>query len=266
MANKLIVCGCSYSDRTFVDRCYGDYLSEMLDKQYVHLAKKGASNDRAWRKATEMILRGQIDSDDILLVQYTDLNRREFPSNNLKSAHVGTEVVESMSDMHKSYAVSDYKIDSYTWMDDAYDAELHQAYQNCSTYTGFDEDYARFRHSQFEALCKLHGITLVVLVVRYICYQHDSFVQFLESSDNIYTISEKQFTELHGDNRKDYELGYAKARQYLGRLRHTKSKNDARKIIDQLNTDHWDNAHLSKAGHQCVAKHLAEYLCNHQLV
>jgi len=56
---NLWVFGCSASDRTEVDYCYGDYLSEMLGAEYKHYAAGCGSNDRIFRILPNLIKNNQ---------------------------------------------------------------------------------------------------------------------------------------------------------------------------------------------------------------
>ena len=75
---KLLVAGCSWSDRTRVDKCYGDWLSEEFDAEYHHHGSGAGSNWRIWRTVSEKIINRTFNSNDILLIQYTSVTRQEF--------------------------------------------------------------------------------------------------------------------------------------------------------------------------------------------
>ena len=78
MAKKLVVAGCSYSDRIQVDVCYGDILSTRLGTEYLHEARTCGSNYRIWRRIFEKVTNGEISQDDIVLIQYTEITRDEL--------------------------------------------------------------------------------------------------------------------------------------------------------------------------------------------
>lgn len=73
-----MVVGCSFSDRTWVTKSYGDYLAEELDREYIHNAAGCGSNNRMWRTATNAIMNNELTSDDLLIVQYTEITRSEI--------------------------------------------------------------------------------------------------------------------------------------------------------------------------------------------
>ena len=75
---KLMVAGCSFSDRCHVIKSYGDYLGEMLGAEYIHEGAGCGSNARIWRVVTKAVMDGVLTSDDLLVVQYTEIIRSEM--------------------------------------------------------------------------------------------------------------------------------------------------------------------------------------------
>ena len=77
--NNLIVGGCSFSSYTEVDKNYGTYLSELLGIKNIDGYNAGCgSNDRIWRTILTGIREGTITSSDLLIIQYTTVERTEF--------------------------------------------------------------------------------------------------------------------------------------------------------------------------------------------
>ena len=249
---KLIVIGCSFSDRTRVLRCYGDYLSEILGLEYVHLARGASSNDRTWRVLTKHILDGTITSKDIVVVQYTDLHRREFPSygHNYedyyvpeKSKYVGPiEKYQSSFNKDDIYFVSHYKADSSTWQANDCDKEMHSVYQkNCSV-EEMDLDYFYTRHRQFEALCEVYNIKLVIFWSRYSGRSNPDIVLNNYGRRNL-LLEKSYWSYLDKQEQDTLVLGY-----------------------DGGNTEIWDCSHLNDAGHQFTAEKLAEHIRSKNLL
>lgn len=75
---KLIVAGCSVSDRTEVEECYGEILAKRLNVEYIHHSAGCGSNYRLWRKITTDVINNKICADDLVIVQYTEVTRQEF--------------------------------------------------------------------------------------------------------------------------------------------------------------------------------------------
>lgn len=249
---KLVVTGCSLSDRTRVPRCYGDYLSEILGLEYLHLAKGATSNDRIWRVLTKHILDGVITSDDIVVVQYTDIHRREFPSygHNYENFYVPEtstyhgpiEKFQSSYQEDQIYFVSHYKADSRLWQANECDEEVHTVYQkNCSV-EEFDIDYFYTRHVQFEAFCELHNIKLVIFWCRYTGkYDKDIIVKIYGHKNLL--LEGLYWDQLDQKQRDDFVLGY-----------------------DGGDPTHWDNSHFNDAGHRFTAERLAEHIRSKNLL
>ena len=76
---KVIVAGCSFSDymedNSYV---YGDRLAMMLGATYIHEGAGAGSNWRIWRRITKMVLDDFLMPNDIVIIQYTGLERTEF--------------------------------------------------------------------------------------------------------------------------------------------------------------------------------------------
>lgn len=75
---KLIVGGCSVSDRTEVQECYGEILARRLNVEYIHHGAGCGSNYRIWRKITTDVINNNICAGDLVIVQYTEITRQEF--------------------------------------------------------------------------------------------------------------------------------------------------------------------------------------------
>lgn len=243
---KLAVIGCSFSDLCRVDRCYGDYAAELLGLEYLHLAKGASSNDRSWRVLTKHILDGTITSDDIVVLQYTDIHRREFPSYGLnyidyydpeKGKYNGpNEKYHSSINKDDIYFVSHYKSGSSTWQSNHCDKEIHSAYEkNCSVWE-FDCDHFYTRHKQFEALCEIHNIKLVVFWIRYTDKLDPGDVLGNYSRENL--LHERVYwSTLDKSVTDSFVLGY-----------------------NGGDTAVWDGSHLNDKGHRFTAERLAEHI------
>lgn len=251
---RLFVIGCSVSDRCRVDRSYGDYLAELLDLEYIHLARGATSNDRMWRVLTKHILDEVITSDDIVVLQYTDFSRREFASygHNYEhhydpEKHVYHGPNEKFTGSLRKddiYYVSHFKADSYSWQSNDCDKEMHSAYQkNCSVYE-FDVDYFYTRHRQFAALCELHHIKLVVFWNDYPDLSLDLAKRGLGEYTGKNLLMDRTYLDgLSLTERRSLELGY-----------------------DGGDPEIWDNSHLSEKGHRFTAERLAEHIRSKGLI
>jgi enterochelin esterase-like enzyme len=84
---KVIVGGCSVSDYTGpeVKKVYGEILANNINAEYIHHGAGCGSNYRIWRTITRMVMNNEIDKDDIVFIQYTDVSRQEYWSSYILS-------------------------------------------------------------------------------------------------------------------------------------------------------------------------------------
>ena len=90
---KLIVAGCSVSDYTRVDTVYGKILADSIGYDYVHHGAGCGSNYRIWKKLTQMLMSGDLTDCDIVLVQYTQIDRREFWSDTIVPEYIRLSLI-----------------------------------------------------------------------------------------------------------------------------------------------------------------------------
>lgn len=149
--SKLIVAGCSVSDYTHVDKVWGEYLANMLDINYLHVAAGCGSNYRIWRLLSKYILNKEIMPDDIVLVQYTTLERNEFWSpKNITTNPTYTR------DPYNSSSIIRFKIDSSTWHH-GIEKKMLKMYEN---FINLDFELEKFKnyHMMFQCLAKEYNI------------------------------------------------------------------------------------------------------------
>jgi len=160
---KLVVCGCSVSDRHAVDLCYGDKLAEYLDCEYDHQGKICGSNDRIFRIATNKIISGEINTDTLLVIQYTTLTRREFwTSNGVEStlANNGMQIVDPYGDWGQ---LVHQKTNSYTWQTNPETAKFFQQYEEQFVDWDYNREVFRAQHYNFYHQLKRNRIPTVFL-------------------------------------------------------------------------------------------------------
>lgn len=76
----MIVGGCSFSSDFEINmhKSYPHLLSTILNTKLINQARTQGSNWRIWRTVTNHIINGDINSKDLLLIQYTEIHRQEF--------------------------------------------------------------------------------------------------------------------------------------------------------------------------------------------
>jgi hypothetical protein len=265
MSKKLFVFGCSYSDRTEVEKAYGDYVSEITGLEYHHCAKGATSNDRTWRMATRMIIDGEITPNDVVIVQYTDRHRREFGSHGIGYDHIQERIEHARIDepdknhIHHldrshtecgTFYTSNYKMDSYIWYNFEPDKTLHRTYQNTCVIDEFDNEYFITRHKQFESFCEANNIKLVMLW----CRLSDLLDEYniLGPYARKYLINEENIIPTTPPMCYKYELGL--------------NQRTAENLDELADCNVWDLSHLSDLGHSTIGKYIAAYLQRHSLV
>ena len=95
---KLFNAGCSIADRTHTTHCYGDYLAQLMNYDYVHLAGGGGSNPRSIRQIVQAVTSGEATSDDMIVVQFTDVTRKEMNSAYLSNTDHGDRLANEHVD------------------------------------------------------------------------------------------------------------------------------------------------------------------------
>ncbi len=175
--NKLVVCGCSVSDRTRTKHCYGDYLSATLGLEYLHLAGGAGSDKRGFRLLVQAIQSGEVDEGSLVLFQPAEVIRRELPShvteeyfadhiagvNEKNMRHEGASPI--LDKTLTGAIVARFKIDSCHWQESEKDKAMHLAYQEkpgCLNYD-YDSEMLSVYWYMLQGLCDSKDITLVLL-------------------------------------------------------------------------------------------------------
>jgi hypothetical protein len=227
---KLFVGGCSFSatcdGHDGRGDLYGDYLSKSIGATFVNVSSPCGSNKRMWRNITKYIMNGELTSDDILIIQYTDKSRTEFFSNYKLQSVQSNMINKSVSNSEDYYdgRILKFKFnipkESHDWTKEENNfTQLYEDYFIGNEY--MDEDF-KFTNYMFQTMLKTHNIKVVFLKTVYF-HGNDLKIspEFQSSILDICNITE------------DYPL-------------------------------HWsrgvDNSHLSEAGHRYLANLLEEHI------
>ena len=233
--SKLVVAGCSFSDAYYarkegheiVSRPYGEILSEKIGRAYVHHARTCGSNERIWRVICNDIIDGSITSDDIVLIQYTELTRREF----LFTQDPGTKdkhINEPFNDSEDSYLIR-FKFGSNDFYTNRKLSTLLDLYENCFIDEEYEANNFEIRNLMFQTLLHYYNINAYFLVLNAYGPNEDKIVKTSLFKDRVYV---------------DREIGYKPEHQYNGS----------------------DKFHLSQVGHQQLADDLYHFLSeNHEV-
>ena len=235
---NLFVSGCSFSDYTEVEINWGQTLSELLNYNYVHLNKGGGSNDRSWRELSWQILEQEITDKDLVILQYTNINRREFPSTEFGLQKI-TDIQwkEVNTNRFGTFYTTAFKQDSDVWQVHDTDRSLHRSYQRAAPEITWHKTHFYTQHKMFDALCKKHNINIIYLHTRYLL----DHIHLHEYNQDCNILNELDYFNATEEN--DMCLGYANGK-----------------------FDYFDNSHLSEKGHIHLANKINQYLIDNKIV
>jgi hypothetical protein len=179
---NIIVAGCSFSD--YLDDnnyVYGDRLAMMLGAKYIHEGAGAGSNWRIWRRITKMVLDGKLMPDDIVIIQYTGLERNEFWTENEQTSR--TKHREPYS---HGGSLLRYKVTSHEWHQDD-EAKFLKMYEEHHVSSEFSEEQFNSHHHMFQCMLKAHNVKTIFLYGRhrqeYPLLEHFKLSMFDEGHD-----------------------------------------------------------------------------------
>lgn len=169
MTRKLCVAGCSFSDYTQVDRVYGEHLAEKLQFDYLHEAAGCGSNWRIWRRVVGNVLNGNVGPNDIVIIQYTNPERREFFSKNKPFEHVVDPSVKIRTvEPYDDGSLIRYKFNSHTWQDYDNENDFFKAYEDNHISIVYERELFNAHHEMFQSFMKEKNINVIFINGRYI--------------------------------------------------------------------------------------------------
>jgi hypothetical protein len=168
MKRKLCVAGCSFSDYTKVDKVYGEYLAEKLDFDYIHEGAGCGSNYRIWRRIVGHIINGTLTPNDIIVIQYTNPERKEFFSKNLPFPHQSYESKIRIAEPYQDGSIIRYKYWSDAWQDYENDREFFKLYERDHINITYDREVFVVNHQMFQSLCSEYNMNVIFINGHYI--------------------------------------------------------------------------------------------------
>ena len=164
---KLLVAGCSWSDLTRVDKCYGNWLSEEFDAEYHHHGSGVGSNWRIWRTVSEKIINQKFNRNDILLIQYTNCTRQEFWSsyvetneNRLTDIYGNVILREDFDDGQ----IIKFKVNIPDSQIDKNEDQLFTLYESYFLNKEFEMLKQKQFHMMFQCMCKEYDLPNVFFI------------------------------------------------------------------------------------------------------
>ena len=202
---KLLVAGCSWSDLTRVDKCYGNWLSEEFDTEYHHHGSGVGSNWRIWRTVSEKIINQKFNRNDILLIQYTNCTRQEFWSsyvetneNRLTDIYGNVILREDFDDGQ----IIKFKVNIPDSQIDKNEDQLFTLYESYFLNKEFEMLKQKQFHMMFQCMCKEYDLPNVFFISAMGYSQHLLEYPMLPYYDNnIITLSDSDL-----EYKKEYWL------------------------------------------------------------
>jgi hypothetical protein len=171
--NRLIVAGCSFSDWSEVEYNYGEYLGQNLNVPVKFQTSGIGSNFRIWRKLSKAIIDKEITNKDLLVIQYTNPDRKEFWSA-LTSPHSldykpsGNPI--KGSPMREKYLGGDiikFKMGATEWQGVKIEQTFFKLLEENFTSEEFDVEVFINNHIMFQALLKEFKIPSIFIKTHY---------------------------------------------------------------------------------------------------
>lgn len=186
MKNKLIVGGCSVSDYSCgINNTYGNLLSSYLGYDYIDESAGCGSNFRIWRRLTTMIRQNEISKDDILIVQYTTTERKEFFSLypfNFEKDRSGDKT-KSLREPYIDGSTIKFKTHSFNYYRNRSETNFLKLTENNFMSQDYDDEVFYNYQFMFQCLLKEKGIKTIFL--RETNYQPLS-IQTINCENHIY--------------------------------------------------------------------------------
>lgn len=158
--NNLLVLGCSISDYTNVETPWGVSLAEQLNTNYIHEAAGQGSNWRMWRTAFNLVNGKTISPTDTIIIQYTEIIRKEIWSPYQKTARTfqfesGTPIPKT--DEYDHGVILRFKMNAYKNKDlSAVEQSFLEKYESFVSIK-FEINYFYMMHNMFQSFMKDNG-------------------------------------------------------------------------------------------------------------
>jgi hypothetical protein len=159
--NNLLVLGCSVSDYTNVETPWGVSLAKQLNTNYIHEAGAKGSNWRMWRTAFNLVNSKTISPTDTIIIQYTEITRKEIWSPYQKTAQMfrfkGFSKPVPKTDEYDQGVILRFKMNAYKDKDlSAVEQSFLEKYESFIS-TKFETDYFYMMHNMFQSFMKDNG-------------------------------------------------------------------------------------------------------------
>ncbi len=154
---KLFTAGCSVSSRCNCKTSYPEELAKLLNYELVNCVAGCGSNYRIWRMITKHIIDGNLTSNDLVVIQYTEPTRREFWSKFGKNKNV------DMIDLYDDGSLIRFKFGSYLWQYTKEEIEFLKLYENNFVNDTFEIENFNLNNFNFQHMLKNNNIKVIFI-------------------------------------------------------------------------------------------------------
>jgi len=171
--DKIFVAGCSFSDWSQVEYNYGEYLGYALDIPVRFHTSGCGSNYRMWRKVVPAIVNKEITENDLLIVQYTSVERKEFwtglesPTPEDYGSHGHPTKGSPMREKYQDGEILKYKVHAHQWQKNPKEKAFFKMYEEIFLYLPFERELFDTYHAMFKGLLYEYRIPTIFLQTTY---------------------------------------------------------------------------------------------------
>ena len=199
--DKIFIAGCSFSDWSQVEYNYGEYLGQTLEVPAKFYTSGCGSNYRIWRKIVPAITSGEITEKDLLIIQYTSVERKEFWSSfkSPNAADYGNNghpiKGSSMREEYGDGEIIKYKVYADTWQNVIEEKTFFKSYEENFLYTPFEVELFNTYHTMFRGLLHQYKIPTIFLHTHY-CYNTHTLKEVTSPYQHYLDVRHLQVPEL----------------------------------------------------------------------
>jgi hypothetical protein len=168
---RIIVAGCSVSDYSGSNVTYGEVLASLSGREYVDESAECGSNFRIWRRITTMIRDSEIDENDLLVIQYTTPERKEFYSHvefdPNKDSPIGK--TKPLKEPYDDGSTIKFKFHSHVFYRNEEERRFLQILQEGFTSVNYDNEV--FQNFQYMFQFMLNDLRIKTIFLREFHYQ-----------------------------------------------------------------------------------------------
>lgn len=220
---RLIVAGCSVSDYSGTEVTYGEVIARLSSMDYIDESAECGSNFRIWRRITSMIRKGDINENDVLIIQYTTPERKEFYSHHEFESNRDKPngKMKPLREPYDDGSTVKFKYYSYDFYRNDDEKSFMRLLQEGFTSITYDEEV--FINFQYMFQFMLKELRIKTVFLRELKYQ-PKFIDTIECDTQLYY-------PIDGYFREGLATLYGNVYGHLNDQGHTKLGNDLFEIL-----------------------------------